>query len=56
MVDAQTVQVTGADGKTTTQVVKEQMIAQGPVASQEAIKDFRHEWRRIFQRQQRASV
>jgi potassium-transporting ATPase potassium-binding subunit len=40
MVDAQTVQVTGADGKTTTQVVKEQVIPQGPVASQEAIKIF----------------
>jgi potassium-transporting ATPase potassium-binding subunit len=40
MVDAQTVQVTGADGKTTSQVVKEQVIPQGPVASQEAIKIF----------------
>jgi potassium-transporting ATPase potassium-binding subunit len=40
MVDAQTVQTTGADGKTTTQVVKEQVIPQGPVASQEAIKIF----------------
>jgi K+-transporting ATPase ATPase A chain len=40
LVDAQTVQVTGADGKTTTQVVKEQVIPQGPVASQEAIKIF----------------
>ncbi|MFY9802869.1 MAG: potassium-transporting ATPase subunit KdpA [Candidatus Acidiferrales bacterium] len=40
MVDPQTVQVTGADGKTTTQVVKEQRIPQGPVASQEAIKIF----------------
>jgi potassium-transporting ATPase potassium-binding subunit len=40
MVDAQTVQVTGADGKTSTQVVKEQVIPQGPVASQEAIKIF----------------
>lgn len=40
MVDAQTVQVTGTDGKTTTQVVKEQVIPQGPVASQEAIKIF----------------
>src|SRR3984957_16128217 len=40
MVDAQTVQVAGADGKTTTQVVKEQVIPQGPVASQEAIKIF----------------
>ncbi|MGA7915598.1 MAG: potassium-transporting ATPase subunit KdpA [Candidatus Acidiferrales bacterium] len=40
LVDPQTVQVTGADGKTTTQVVKEQKIPQGPVASQEAIKIF----------------
>ncbi len=40
MVDAQTVQTTGADGKTTTLVVKEQVIPQGPVASQEAIKIF----------------
>jgi K+-transporting ATPase ATPase A chain len=31
-------QVTGADGKTTTQTVTTQTIAQGPVASQEAIK------------------
>ena len=40
LLDPQTVQVTGADGKTTTQVVKEQKIPQGPVASQEAIKIF----------------
>jgi K+-transporting ATPase ATPase A chain len=40
MLDAQTVQTTGTDGKTTTQVVKEQLIPQGPVASQEAIKIF----------------
>ena len=41
MVDPQTVQVTGADGKTTTtQVVKEQVIPQGPLASQEVIKIF----------------
>jgi potassium-transporting ATPase potassium-binding subunit len=40
MVDAQTVQTTGADGKTTTRVIKEQLIPQGPVASQEAIKIF----------------
>ena len=31
---------TGSDGKTTTQTVSEQVIAQGPVASQEAIKMF----------------
>jgi potassium-transporting ATPase potassium-binding subunit len=40
MVDAQTVTTTGSDGKTTTQVVNEQVIPQGPVASQEAIKVF----------------
>jgi len=40
LVDAQSVQVTGADGKTTTQRVTEQTIAMGPVASQEAIKMY----------------
>ena len=40
LVDAQTVTTTGTDGKTTTQVVKEQVIPQGPAASQEAIKIF----------------
>src|ERR1700678_4449477 len=40
LVDAQTVTTTGADGKTTTQVVNEQVLPQGPVASQEAIKIF----------------
>jgi len=34
----QTVQTTGADGKTTSQTVTDQVIAQGPIASQEAIK------------------
>jgi len=38
LVESQTVQVTGADGKTTSQRVTEQLIAQGPVASQEIIK------------------
>ncbi len=38
LVEPQTVQVTGADGKTTSQHVTEQVIAQGPVASQEIIK------------------
>lgn len=32
--------VTGADGKTTTQTITQQTIAQGPVASQEVIKEF----------------
>jgi K+-transporting ATPase ATPase A chain len=38
--EPQTVQVTGADGKTSTQVVSQQVIAQGPVASQEIIKEL----------------
>jgi potassium-transporting ATPase potassium-binding subunit len=38
LLDPQTVSQTGADGKTATQTVTEQVIAQGPVASQEAIK------------------
>jgi K+-transporting ATPase ATPase A chain len=38
LTEPQTVQITGADGKTTTQTVTEQVIAQGPTASQEAIK------------------
>ena len=33
-----TAQVTGTDGKTTTQIISTQTIGQGPVASQEAIK------------------
>jgi len=40
LVDPQTVQVTGSDGKTTTQHVTEQSITLGPVASQEAIKMY----------------
>ena len=40
LTEPQTVQITGSDGKTTTQVVKEQVIAQGPVASQEVIKEL----------------
>src|SRR5271156_6353281 len=38
LVQSQTTTVTGADGKSTTQMVTTQNIAQGPVASQEAIK------------------
>jgi len=38
LVQPQTVTTTGTDGKTTTQTVTTQTIAQGPVASQEAIK------------------
>ncbi len=40
VVEPQTVQVTGADGKSSTQTVRQQVIAQGPVASQEAIKEL----------------
>jgi K+-transporting ATPase ATPase A chain len=40
LVNPQTVSQTGADGKTTTQTMTDQVIAQGPVASQEAIKIF----------------
>ena len=40
LTEPQTVQVTGTDGKVTTQTVKEQVIAQGPVASQEIIKEL----------------
>ena len=38
--EPQTVQAAGTDGKITTQVVREQVIAQGPVASQEIIKEL----------------
>ena len=38
LVQPQTVTTTGTDGKSTTQIVTTQSIAQGPVASQEAIK------------------
>jgi potassium-transporting ATPase potassium-binding subunit len=40
LTEVQTVQVTGTDNKTTTQKVTEQVIAQGPVASQEIIKQL----------------
>ena len=40
VVDPQTVSSTGADGKPQSTVVSEQTIAQGPVASQEIIKQF----------------
>ena len=40
LMEAQTVTTTGADGKTSTQVVEEQLIPEGPVASQEAIKEL----------------
>jgi K+-transporting ATPase ATPase A chain len=40
LIDPQTVQTQGAEGKTTTQTVTQQAIALGPAASQEAIKVF----------------
>jgi len=40
LLNPQTVQTTGADGKTASQTVTDQVILQGPVASQEAIKIF----------------
>ena len=40
VIDPQTVTAPGADGKPQTSVVREQTIAQGPVASQEIIKQF----------------
>jgi potassium-transporting ATPase potassium-binding subunit len=40
LIQPYTAQITGPDGKTTTQTVTQQVIAQGPVASQEAIKEF----------------
>ena len=40
LVDPQTTTTTGADGKETTHTITEQVIAQGPVASQEIIKEF----------------
>src|SRR5262249_3543184 len=40
LIQPYTAPVTGADGKTTTQTVTQQVIAQGPVASQEIIKEF----------------
>jgi len=40
LIQPYTAQVTGPDGKTTTQAVTQQIIAQGPVASQEVIKEF----------------
>ena len=40
LIQPYTAQVTGPDGKITTQTVTQQVIAQGPVASQEVIKEF----------------
>jgi K+-transporting ATPase ATPase A chain len=40
LLEPKTLQVTTADGKTSTQRITQQVIAQGPVASQEVIKEF----------------
>src|SRR5436305_1322588 len=40
LIEPQQVQTTGADGKAVTNTVAEQIIAQGPVASQEIIKEW----------------
>src|SRR5712675_448766 len=40
LIEPQQVQTTGADGKTVTNSVTEQVIAQGPIASQEIIKEW----------------
>ncbi len=40
LIEKQQVQKTGADGKTTTETITDQVIAQGPTASQEAIKMY----------------
>src|SRR6516164_3773744 len=40
LIQPYTTQVTGPDGKVSTQTVTQQIIAQGPVASQEVIKEF----------------
>src|ERR1700740_2495391 len=40
LIQPYTAQMTSPDGKTTTQIVIQQVIAQGPVASQEVIKEF----------------
>jgi K+-transporting ATPase ATPase A chain len=40
LIEPQQVQTTGADGKTVTNTVTEQVIAQGPIASQEIIKEW----------------
>ena len=40
LTEPQSVQVTGSDGKVATQTVTQQVIAQGPVASQEVIKEL----------------
>src|SRR6202046_4328494 len=48
LLDPQTAQVTGADGKTTQKRITEQLIPKGPVASQEANKMLGTNGRRFF--------
>jgi len=40
LIEPYSAQITGPDGKTSTQTITQQVIAQGPVASQEVIKEF----------------
>src|SRR5258707_1344787 len=40
LIQPDTAQIAGPDGKTTNQTITQQVIAQGPVASQEVIKEF----------------
>jgi len=40
LLNPQAIQITGPDGKATTQIVTDQVIAQGPLASQEVIKEL----------------
>ena len=51
LLNPQTVQTTGADGKTTTQTVTDQVIAQGPVRLAGSHQGIWHQRRRPFQRQ-----
>src|SRR5256714_12303715 len=48
LIEPQQVQTTGADGKAVTNTVAEQIIAQGPVASQEIIKEWGTNGGRFF--------
>ncbi len=56
VIDPQTVTAPDASGKPQTTIVKEQVIAQGPVASQEMIKETGTNGGGFLQRQQRAPV
>ena len=56
LIEPQTVDKTDANGATTKETITTQTIAQGPVASQEAHQDARHQRRGLFQRQQCSSL